>query len=215
MNKQNVILLHGYKQDSSSLTILEEKLKAYFNIYNLNYTQFKNDKVLTLNNYVLEIHNIIKDLNNPILIGHSLGGKVATLYACKYKVKKIILIAPSTYRKITLSLKVKVFFNKVLKGLHLKKTLGSKEYKVLSSFEKKTFNNIIKNVDIRELKKLHSKTLIIGFNNDDKVKAKDLKRLNKLLKNSSLHFFKGDHFSYVEHAEDICLLIMDFIYDNL
>ena len=49
--------------------------------------------------YLIDYVNILNKLfeqlniNNPILIGHSFGGKISILYASKYKVKKLVLLA--------------------------------------------------------------------------------------------------------------------------
>ena len=53
-----------------------------------------------LDDYMEAIKSLLDRLKieNPILIGHSFGGKISLLYASKYKVKKLILFG-SPFRK--------------------------------------------------------------------------------------------------------------------
>ena len=63
-----------------------------------------------LNDFVQMIYELLKSLNisNPILIGHSFGGKIALLYASAHPTKKLILFgSPFKVKKNPQSLKVK------------------------------------------------------------------------------------------------------------
>ena len=64
--------------------------------------------VWTIKDYAECIHECLNKLNvkNPIMIGHSFGGKITLMYASMYDTKKIVLLA--------------VLSKKVLKKCHLK-----------------------------------------------------------------------------------------------
>ena len=66
----------------------------------------------------LEVANILTDLKlkNPVIIGHSFGGKVALAYATKYKVDKLVLLA-SPYRKKIQKESLKESFDKLLETI--------------------------------------------------------------------------------------------------
>ena len=79
--------------------------------------------------YADMVEYFVKELNmtNPILIGHSFGGKISICYALKYKAKKLILMGAPYEKKISKpTFKMKVF--KLLKktpfASFAKKTYG-------------------------------------------------------------------------------------------
>ena len=102
--------------------------------------------VWTVDDYVDMLHELLQKLNIdcPIIIGHSFGGKIGLLYATKYKVKKLVCLA-SPYKKqvVQLSLKTKLLKTakkvpglKKLEGF-AKKHIGSTDYKNASEMMRK------------------------------------------------------------------------------
>lgn len=57
-------------------------------------------EVYTIYDYAEMVNKLLtsKKIKNPIIIGHSFGGKIALVYATKYKTNKIVLLA-SPYKK--------------------------------------------------------------------------------------------------------------------
>ena len=79
--KQPLILLHGWGVDSEIFNNIKEKLDFYIVV--IDFIGFgKSDKpkeAFTLEDYVSQVHQIIKKLKleNIIMLGHSFGGRVA------------------------------------------------------------------------------------------------------------------------------------------
>jgi len=103
---ENLVIVHGLFGMSDNWNTIGKKLSKYFRVHildlrnhgksphsnNFNYEVMCQD----LNEYIID-HDLVK----PIILGHSLGGKLAIKFALMYseKVKKIIVadIAPKKY----------------------------------------------------------------------------------------------------------------------
>ncbi len=105
-SKQNVIILHGLYGSSDNWVSIAKILSKHFSVFipdqrnhgqspksnEFNYTVLIND----LNNFINK-----NKITNPIIIGHSMGGKVAMYFNYSYPdiAKKLIIIdiAPKDY----------------------------------------------------------------------------------------------------------------------
>ena len=96
---KNIVLLHGWGQNTNVMDIIGKRLEKHCYITNVDFPGFGDSeepkKALTIYEYEEVIEELLNELNivNPILIGHSFGGRVAIIYASKNKVDKLILLA--------------------------------------------------------------------------------------------------------------------------
>ena len=179
--------------------------------------------------------NIIREfmeenrINNPIIIAHSFGGRIATLLTGYYKerIDKIILIdAASIKPKKKIRQKIKEKLYKFLKRLikifppvqretyHQKliQYFGSADYQALPVQMRETFKNIVNENLIYYLKYIESETLILWGKLDQDTPIKDGIKMNRLIKNSALIVFpKGTHFSYLEYPSLTNQIIQEFL----
>ena len=86
------------------------------------------------------LHHFLMSLkiDNPILLGHSYGGRLAMIYASLYKVDKLILVSAAGLKeklKIDKWLKIKVY--KIFKKLNITLNMGSDDYKDSDEIKKK------------------------------------------------------------------------------
>ena len=173
IENQTVVLLHGWGQNIQMMKPVGDSLTDNDVIIIDLPGHGKSEEpkeVWELNDFVEMIHELLKSLNveNPILIGHSFGGKLSLLYASIYPVKKLILFgSPFKVRKNPNSLKVKTLKKlKQLPGLKniaetMKKHMGSTDYRNASPMMR---NILVKhvNTDITEnVKKITCPTIII------------------------------------------------------
>ena len=83
-SKKNIVILPGWGDTSKTFSYMISFLKNYFTVYIVDYPGFGNsvfpNRDLTIYDYSLLIYNFIQDLEieNPILIGHSFGGRIIT-----------------------------------------------------------------------------------------------------------------------------------------
>ena len=178
----------------------------------------------TVDDYVDMLHELLQKLNIdcPIIIGHSFGGKIGLLYATKYKVKKLVCLA-SPYKKqvVQLSLKTKLLKTakkvpglKKLEGF-AKKHIGSTDYKNASEMMRKIMVEHV-NYDIsNKLNKIKCPTLLIWGTLDKAVSINDAYELEKLIDNCGLVTYEGcSHYAYLERFDQTVRVLKSFIGDD-
>lgn len=232
-NKKSIVILPGWGDTRKTFYYMINFLKEYFTIYILDYPGFGNsifpNKDLTIYDYTLLINEWIKDLNieDPILIGHSFGGRIITtlLGFYKHKFSNVIYIdsAGIVSRKRK---KIKTLIYKVLKKIKyilpkklrnkytnfLFKKFASHDYKQLNKEMMQTFKNVI-NTDLKPyLKHINSRVLLIWGNNDKDTPIRDANIMHKSINNSELIILeKAGHFSYLDYP----ILINSILYEQL
>ena len=170
------------------------------------------------------IHELLDSLkvSNPILIGHSFGGKISLIYASKYEINKLILFGSpfkqnikklSTKTKILKSLKKVPGLNK-LEGF-AKKHIGSRDYKAASPFMRQILVEHV-NLDITdEVKKIKCPTIIIWGSQDAEVPIEDAYDLEKLIPDAAVIEYPGcSHYAYLENLGQTANIIKNFIGGN-
>ncbi len=226
-NKSDISLvyLHGWGQNIEMMMPIARPFIKNNNVLILDLPGFGDsmepNEVWSIFDYAEMLEFIFKKLkiNNPILIGHSFGGKVSLAYAIKYKPKKIILLASPYKKKIKKdTFKMKVFkFVKKVKILNkfenlAKKHIGSTDYKNASEMMRKILVNHV-NLDLTEdVKKIKCPTLLIWGTNDAAVDYEDGVELEKLISNCGLVTYEGcTHYAYLERVNQTINVINSFI----
>lgn len=221
-SNKTILILPGWGNTRNTFINIINLLKDKYKVYIIDYPSFGNspipNKELTIYDYTELMYNFIKDnnINNPVIIAHSFGGRISSLLISKYKLKvnKLILIDVAGIKRINLKLFLKTRLYKLLKRLtyllpkniqvnirsKLLSKFSSTDYKNIPNIMKKTFQNIIK-VDLKNCyKQISTETLIIWGDKDEDTPLKDGKYLNKIIKNSGLIIYKNaNHFSYLNY----------------
>lgn len=233
--KQNILILPGWGDNRKTFDYLINHLKDFFTIYILDYPSFgnssKQNKDLTIYEYANLINNFIINLNieNPILIAHSFGGRITSILTTKYKTKfkKLLLIdiaGLKQKKKLKLIIKQTIYkFLKKLKYILPKKLkekyqnflfnkFASSDYKTLDKSMLKTFQNIVNEDLTNYIEKISLETLILWGEFDDITPLKDGIKINKLIKNSSLITIKNTkHFPYLEKRYLVSRIIFEYL----
>lgn len=227
--KENpIVLLHGWGQNIQMMQGIGNQFSSTNRIIIIDlpgYGQSEEPKTIwTVEDYVSCIKELLENLNvsNPIIIGHSFGGKIGLLYASKYRVKKLICLA-SPYKK---SAKDKSFKVKVLKTAKkipvlnklegfAKKHIGSTDYKNASEMMRKILVETV-NCDItEEVKKIKCPTLLIWGTMDKAVSINDAYELEKLIDNCGLVTYEGcSHYAYLERFDQTIRVLRSFLGDD-
>ena len=224
INSQTVVLLHGWGQNIEMMKPVGDNLTDYDVIIIDFPGHGKSEEpkeIWDLIDFTNMIHELLKSLNidNPILIGHSFGGKISLLYASMYQTKKLILFgSPFKVKKNPNSLKVKTLKKlKQIPGLNklaetMKKHIGSTDYRNASPMMR---NILVKhvNTDITEnVKKIKCPTIIIWGTNDIAVPIEDAYELETLIKDSAVIPYEGcTHYAYLERINQTVSIIRNFI----
>lgn len=234
-NKKSIIILPGWGETRKTFNFMIQFLKNYYTVYIVDYPGFGNSKMpnrnLTIYDYSDLIHEWINSLklDNPVLIGHSFGGRIITVLTgyYQYNYKNVIMLnAAGIKPKRTIISKCKTFIYKLLNKLsnilpaknkekfknYLFSHFASSDYQNLDINMRQTFKNVV-NEDLQPyLKYIKAKVLLIWGNKDEATPLKDGNTMHKLIPNSELIVLNGmDHFTYLRNPE----LINRIIYKQL
>ena len=93
-DSQAIVYLHGWGQNIDMMKPVADPFSEEFNIVIIDLPGFGKSEepkeVWSLYDYVECVKYILDslDIKEPILVGHSFGGKISLLYASIYKIKK-------------------------------------------------------------------------------------------------------------------------------
>ena len=202
-NNDTILFLHGWGGNKFSFSQTINLLKNQFNILTITMpTISPTTTVWNMFDYIQLIENIlsIHCIENPIVVCHSFGFRVAMLLNKKITFSKIIVTGGAGIKKENIFLKTDKNNNKILlkhenfKGYF--KKIASKDYVNLSEINKETFKNVI-NLNLKFASLFNCPMLLFwGLKDKDTPLwiAKTLKKRNK----SKLITTKSDHFAYLK-----------------
>lgn len=232
---KNVIILHGWLASLETMKPIAKHLQKRFKVYNVDVIGFGKSDLPKEPFHTDDFGNFLNDfihalkIENPILIGHSNGGRTILNYAGRQlgKINKIVLIDSAGIKpKRKLSYYIKVYTFKVLKKIlpNTKATqkirekvlgrFGSTDYKNSPEVLRKTMSNIV-NEDMKEiLPNIQAPTLLIWGTNDTATPMRDAKIMEKLIPNAGLVTYEGaGHFSYLDRLPNF-LVVLDEFFKN-
>lgn len=230
-----VILLHGWLCSLDTMKPIANVLQN-FKVYNIDLPGFgKSDmpeKPFNTNDFGNFLDGFIKklDIENPILIGHSNGGRTILNYTGRNlgKVNKIVLIDSAGIkpkRKVGYYIKVYTFktlkkflgifpdvemFNNIRERVLGK--FGSSDYKNSPEILRKTMSTIINEDQTELMKNIKVPTLLLWGENDTDTPIQDGKIMEQNIENSSLITIKdAGHFSYLDSYNECMEIIKNFL----
>jgi pimeloyl-ACP methyl ester carboxylesterase len=197
--EKNIIFLHGWGSNKEIMKVFSENFKNFRHIYidMPGFGKSSNDYVLTTRDYAKIIDKFLNALNikKDIIIGHSFGGKVATLL----KPDLLVLLAsagivlPKSFK-----VKFKIRLYKILKNLGLsnfRKYFVSGDVKGMSQNMYETFKNVVDEDFSNVFKNYKGKVLIFGGKEDTVVPPVAIEKQSKLL-NSNNIMLNGNHYFF-------------------
>lgn len=235
-NGTPVLLLHGW---GSSLTLYRriiDSLKGRCRLVAVDFpgcggsdTMSEPWDIKSYSNFVLEFMSAV-GLENPIMIGHSHGGRV-TLYMNAMglvKSPKIVLLdSAGLIPKKTFKQKARAKSFKAIKrvltlpiiknfsGSLLEKArnhYGSADYNAAPEVLRKTLVSLV-NTDLRDIiPNIKCPTLLIWGENDTDTPLSDAKIIESLISDSGLCVIKGaGHFAFIERPFEVEAILNSFI----
>ena len=223
-NGKAIVYLHGWGQNIAMMEPIANPFTKTNRLIILDLPGFGESEepkeVWTLDDYVEMIHSLLEELHikKPSLVGHSFGGKLSLLYATKYDVDKLVVLAspykvkiaePSKKVKLLKKLKKVPVLNLVAD--FMKKHMGSTDYKNASPMMRAILVKHI-NTDLTDsLNKIKCPTLAIWGTQDAAVPYEDGKELEHLIDNCGLVTYEGNtHYAYLERLGQTINVLKSF-----
>lgn len=232
---ENILILPGWGDTRGTFFNMIKVLKEYYTVYILDYPGFGNspfpDRDLDIYQYTELIINFIcqNQIERPIIISHSFGGRISILLAGLYKIniKKMILINSAGIKpKKKLKTRVKQLIYKALKKagnvlpnkiktIYLEKLIsifGSNDFKNLNANIRKTFIKVVNEDLSNYLEHINVSTLLIWGANDLDTPVNDGKIMNSKIKDSGLVIIpNAGHFTYLQFPYYTNKIILEFL----
>ncbi len=220
---EDIVLLHGWGQNIEMMKPLGDNLSNDHRITIIDLPGFglssEPDYAYTIFDYTDLVHELLQELkiDNPIMMGHSFGGRISIVYASKYPVKKLVLFGGPCVRHEYKSFKQN--FYKKIKNIGIfkpfvnmmKNHVGSTDYKNASPLMKEILVKTV-NQDLSECaKSIKCSVLLIWGENDEAVPVSEAKELDELLSDSALIVLPGTHYCYLENLNQVINILYNFI----
>jgi len=218
---RNVIVLHGWGCSIETVRSICQLLENDFRVYALDFPGFgkssEPSSVWGSEEYTAIVEAFVGELqiDDPILIGHSHGGRVSILYASRNKTRKVILIdAAGVKPKRNIDYYLKVYSYKLAKKLApillgkekarqkleaYRKKKGSADYNAASGIMRQILVKLV-NEDLRQvMHHIKAPTLLIWGENDTDTPLRSARIMKKKIKGSGLVVLKNaGHYSFLD-----------------
>ena len=230
---RSVVLLHGWGQNMEMMQPIEDHLSDRYTVYNIDLPGFgaRNEPPQSWSIYDYEL--FLEDfcaqmaIENPILICHSFGCRMALIYASKNPVDRMVITGGAGIRdKRGLDYYARVYSykaaKKVLSVLHMDKTkealmhnAGSSDYKNTSGVMRETFVKVV-NEDLSPyLPQVKCETLLVWGDKDEMTPLWMGKKMEKEMPDAGLAVFENDdHFAYWHQMNRFLAVIDIFLGDR-
>ena len=222
---KDIVLLHGWGQNIEMMKPIGDRLDNY-RITIIDFPGFgespEPEKEWDIEDYSNMLKELFKKLNieHPILIGHSFGGRVAIKYAANNDVEKVVLLASPCVRirdnkrelktKILKSIKKLPGMDKL--GEYAKNFIGSRDYKAASPKMRQILVNTVNEDLSDDAKKIVVPTLLIWGDQDSEATLEEGKMLEQLLPDGGLVTLEGcTHYAYLEQLPRVVNIIKVFL----
>jgi esterase len=246
---QPLVILHGLFGSSDNWFTISKQFAEHFHVFILDQRNHGQSPHTALHNYDLMASDLEEFLNqnqieNPILIGHSMGGKVVMklLTTSDVKVKKAIVvdISPRYYPQhhqayikamkgldlLTLQSRQEVEAAFIENGVH---NVGERQFLMKNLYRDDngafhwkinldTLVNEIENIGEGTLASAHSEVpflFVKGGKSDNYIKAEDYDLIHQIFPNSRIETITdAGHWIQAEKPIEFLNLVMDFVKES-
>ena len=229
-----IVLMHGWGCNLTTLASIEKVAAESHTVYNVDFPGFGESEepheVWGVELYTQLIEKFIEaeGIENPILLGHSFGGRVGILYSSRNKVKKLILVdAAGVKPRRSLKYYFKVYTYKLGKKLmpliygkkgaqerieQMRAKRGSSDYNNASPMMRAILSKVV-NEDLKHcMPKISAPTLLIWGENDTATPLHDAQIMEKLIPDAGLVSFPGcGHYSFLDNPIQFAAVLRSFI----
>ncbi len=207
-SKETIVVLHGWGSKKEIMKqAFGKELKEYRHIY-LDMPGFgasTNEMILTTKDYgeIVKLFLETISIEPLVVMGHSFGGKVATLLNSPYL---ILLSSAGVVTEKPWSIKLKIATFKFLKPLgiqRIRQLFVAPDVQGMSHEMYETFKNVVDEDFEAEFAKSKSEALCFWGIDDTATPLYTGEKISKLIENAKFYPLEGDHFFFLKHAKFI------------
>ena len=231
IEKNVVILLHGWGQNYHCFNNLIKELEKNYKVYAIDLPGFglseEPNKIYSIYDYEEILEKFIKEKNiiSFDLIAHSFGGRISLIYASKNNnVKHLILTGCAGLKpQKTFKDKLKIYHYKFMKILtksifynqfynDLIENSGSEDYRNASPMMKEVLKKTVNEDLYYTLNKITAKTFLYWGANDDATPLTDGYTMKEEIKNADIFIqYEGDHFAFLTFSNEFIKKVVNFL----
>lgn len=230
-----VIVMHGWGCKASTVAVLADAASGDgTTVYNLDLPGFggssEPSEVWGIERYTALLEEFVRrlGLKDPVLIGHSFGGRMAILYASRNPVSKLILVdAAGIKPRRTMKYYIKVYSFKTARRMlpylvgrmradeiieRWRGKAGSSDYAAASPRMRAIMSRVV-NEDLSDcLAKIKAPTLLIWGEKDTATPMRDARKMERLIPDAGLVSYpEAGHFSFLDRPGQTAAVIKSFI----
>lgn len=204
-----IIFLHGW---GSNKALMKDAFGKYLQAFRHVYVDLPGfggstcSYELVTEDYANILELFLAQINanhDPIIVGHSFGGKVALLLNPHI----LVLLASAGIRhRKSLKVRLKIALFKTIKHIGLsglRRRFVAEDAKTLSEPMYKTFKNVVNEDFADKFAAFQGKALLCWGKSDTATPMRDARKMERLIKDSRLIEFEGDHYFFLKHAQSV------------
>ena len=211
-----ILFLHGWGSNKELMRqAFGRLLTGYHHLY-LDLPGFgksDNPTVLGTDDYAEIVRTFLSELDivPDIIVGHSFGGKVATLL----KPPRLILLSSAgiVFPK-PLAVRAKIALFKLLKpigGTKLRRFFVSDDAKEMPSNMYETFKRVVNEDFTPHFSEYRGRALLCWGKEDRATPPEAGRRIASLIPQARLEMFEGDHYFFLQDPKSVTKVMEDFV----
>jgi len=204
----DLIVLHGW---GSNKGLMKQSFAPYMNEFRHIYIDLPGfggstcSMSLTSTDVtrIIELFMVHINASKDIIIGHSFGGKIALLLDPKV----LVLVASAgIYVQKSLKIRLKIVAFKFFKIFGLSKFRSlfvASDARNLSEYMYQTFKNVVNEDYSNQFSQYGGDALLCWGKDDTATPLSSAKKIDSLIKKSTLEVYEGDHYFFMKNTKDI------------
>ena len=199
---QDLVLLHGWGKRGEDYRELVDLLSQKYRVFGPDLPGFGAEPLprpFTLEDYANWLQDYLEKnkIKDPVLVGHSFGGRVAIKLATSHQslVTRLVLLDSGGIERKGLIIRVIGKIGRIGGAIpeEINNFFRSKDYQEATGFLRETLKNVVNENLEYILDKIKIPTLIIWGRNDHTTPIWHGELMHKLINNSELIVIDGDH----------------------
>lgn len=230
-NGSPLIILPGWRDRSDNWYAVAQLLSNHFQVFVIDLPGFGVSDAPQTTWGIEDYKNIVKgfieqmEIEKPILLGHSHGGKIASTIAAEgHNCRALILASASGVDRPSLTVRAKILWFKTIKFLvrplgkygdkilnYYRNKLGSRDYQEAGTL-RATMVKVVNYKVFSLLPKIEVPTLIIWGSDDKTLSVKQAKIFEKLIKGSYIKLIWGaGHHPQISNSQELADIAGEFL----